>query len=662
VRRSLTLLVAAVVAGGLAGAIPVAAGASPDDRAAIPRSHPSWATPKSKVGSADQGARIDFRVYLKTRDQASAEALARAVSTPGNAQFHHYLSPAQVRSQYAPTKSTVDEVRSWLTGAGFRTGDVPSNNMYVTASGSAAQVQQAFGVQLGKYTVDGTTLRAADKDLTVPSAIAKDVLGVSGVDQTTARKAPKHTTGATTTGTAATRSSRAAKPGAVPPGPGFRNSGPCSAYYGQKVDTTDPAYNGKQRPYAPCGYKPGQLRSAYGVDSLVDRGIDGRGTTVAIVDAFGSPTIFNDASTYAKKNDPKHPLTHALYSEKVYPPTPGMEDPDQCDAAGWYGEETLDVEAVHGLAPGAKIYFVGAADCEDTNIDIALNDIVANRSADLVSNSYGDLGEDVPAEEVQAFNQIAVQAALEGIGLYFSSGDSGDEVINLGFPSPDFSASSPWVTAVGGTSIAIGKNGKRQFEAGWETRRSGLTDGAYSDPEYTSGGGGGTSRLFAEPFYQKGVVPDALARKNQTGNARGRVVPDISAIGDPNTGFLVGQTQTFSDGAYYDQYRIGGTSLASPVFAGIVAVSDNLDHFHHGFINPVLYQLTSRTGVINDVQHVDNAAVQRVDFANSENDADGLLVSARELDYQGLTIHTTRGYDDITGLGSPNGLPFLLLL
>jgi len=215
---------------------------------------------------------------------------------------------------------------------------------------------------------------------------------------------------------------------------------------------------------------------------------------------------------------------------------------------------------------------------------------------------------------------------------------------------------------VGGTAIAIGKDGKRQFETGWETNKSSLTDGVYGPAAYTSGGGGGTSRLFAEPFYQKGIVPDALAAKNQTGHARGRVVPDISAIGDPNTGFLVGQTQTFSDGAYYDQYRIGGTSLASPVFAGIVAVSDDLDHFHHGFINPVLYQATSRTGVIYDVQHVDDAAVQRIDFANSENDADGLLDSVRELDYQGLTIHTTRGYDDITGLGSPNGLPFLLLI
>ncbi len=216
-----------------------------------------------------------------------------------------------------------------------------------------------------------------------------------------------------------------------------------------------------------------------------------------------------------------------------------------------------------------------------------------------------------------------MQAALEGIGVYFSSGDGGDEAAELGFPSPDFSASSPWVTAVGGTSMAVDADGKRTFETGWETGRSTLTDGSYSPVEFGGGAGGGTSRLFAEPFYQKGIVPDALARQNQTGNKRGRVVPDVAALADPNTGFLMGQTQTFSDGVYYDQFRIGGTSLASPLMAGIVAVADDLDHVHHGFINPVLYQLTSRTGSVNDVKHVD-AAVERVDYANAENADDGL--------------------------------------
>jgi subtilase family serine protease len=643
VRRSSTLLLSLAVVGGLTGALP--ATASAQGRQDIPQSHPLWANAQAKVADTAPTAKLSFRVYLNQRDNAGAEALAQAVSDPDSKAYRQYLSPDQVRDRFAATDATVNAVKSWLTGNGFSIGDVPSNRAYVEATGTADQTEKAFAVDLGKYRVKGQTLRAADKNLSVPANLAADVLGVVGVDQATNLFKPDHSTGSAT-------------PADVPPGPGFRNARPCSAYYGEKIDTTDPAYNGKHLPYAPCGYTPAQLRSAYGVDKV---GADGKGTTIAIVDAFASPTIYADASTYAKKNDPQHPLKQSQFKQHVFPANPVLEPPDQCDAAGWYGEETLDVEAAHGLAPGADILYVGGSDCQDNSLDEALNYVIAGHKADIVSNSYGDTGEDIPADEVKVFNQISLQAVLEGIGVYFSSGDNGDEVARLGTPSPDFSASAPWITAVGGTSIAIGKDGKRIFETGWETSKSTLTNGVYGPAAYTSGSGGGTSRLFTQPFYQKGVVPDALAKKNQTGNTKGRVVPDISAIGDPNTGFLVGQTQTFPDGAYYDQYRIGGTSLASPVFAGIMAVADSFDHFHHGFINPVIYKLTSRTPAISDVKHVD-AAVERVDYANSVDASDGLLTSVRTLDYQGLTIHTTPGYDDVTGLGTPNGLLFLLLV
>jgi subtilase family serine protease len=645
------------VVGGLAAAVPATATAQ--GWSAIPQSHPLWANPQSKVADSAPSAKMTFRVYLNLPDQAAAEAAAQSVSDPNSPSYRKYFSPDQVRNQFAASDATMNSVRSWLSGSGFSVGTVPSNKAYVEATGTTTQVQKAFDVQLGNYSVQGRTLRAANKDLSVPAALASDVSGVVGVDQATALFKPSHTSGQDT---ASTTASATSSPQTVPPGPGFRNSGPCSAYYGQKVDTTDPAYAGKNLPYAPCGYTPAQLRSAYGVDQA--KGADGKGTTIAIVDAFASPTIYADASEYARRNDPGHPLLQSQFSQHIFPANPALEPSNQCDAAGWYGEETLDVEAAHGLAPGANILYVGGADCQDMSLDAALNYIVAGHKADIISNSYGNAGEDVPASEVKVFNQISIQAVLEGIGVYFSSGDSGDEVARLGTPSADFSASAPWITAVGGTSLAVGKDGSRLFETGWETGKSSLTNGAYTPGApgaYVYGSGGGTSRLFAQPFYQKGVVPDALSTLNQTGTSKGRVVPDISAVGDPNTGFLVGQTQTFPEGVHYDQYRIGGTSLASPVFAGIMAVADSFDHFHHGFINPVIYQLASRTPAISDVKPVDGA-VARVDFANGVDASAGLLKSARTFDYPNLTIHTTAGYDNVTGLGSPNGLLFLLLV
>ena len=101
---------------------------------------------------------------------------------------------------------------------------------------------------------------------------------------------------------------------------------------------------------------------------------------------------------------------------------------------------------------------------------------------------------------------------------------------------------------------------------------------------YSSGGGGGTSQLFAQPFYQVGKVPASISQ--YYGGAPMRAVPDIAMPGDPNTGFEVGETQVFPDGTYWDQYRIGGTSLSSPLMAGVVAVADQFTVDHWGSSTP----------------------------------------------------------------------------
>jgi subtilase family serine protease len=165
---------------------------------------------------------------------------------------------------------------------------------------------------------------------------------------------------------------------------------------------------------------------------------------------------------------------------------------------------------------------------------------------------------------------------------------------------------------------------------------------------YLYGSGGGTSRLFAEPSYQQGVVPGSLAAR---WGGSGRVVPDIAAVGDPNTGMLIGQTQQFSTGTQYDEYRIGGTSLSSPLMAGIMADAQGLSGTTIGFANPLIYGLPA--GAFHDVTHV-AGAVARADYANSEDGSSGILYSVRTFDKQ-FTLATTPGYDDVTGRGTPNG-------
>jgi subtilase family serine protease len=637
--------------------------ASAADRFAIAGSHATWATVPNKVGPLAPTENITFRVYLKMADVAGAEATARAISTPGSPAYHHFLTPEQVRKEFGPSGSAVGSVRAWLRSTGFKVGATAVNNMYVEAIGSVAKVQQAFAVDLNRYRVRDSVVRAADRELTVPASVAPVIASVIGVDNALSLARPNTAGGDETSHRRPGKSS----PSTAPPPDGFRNAPPCSSYWTQKVDSTDPAYGDSfagALPYAPCGYKPEQLRDAYGLSDLNDDGMDGRGTTVAVVDAFVSPTLYKDVAEYSKRNDKSNPLKKSQFSELVFPASTELEPADACNASGWYGEQTLDVEAVHAMAPGAHILYVAGSDCKDLSLDKALNEIVSRNLAQIVSNSYGVLGEEIPVSEVITFEAIAVQAALEGIGLYFSSGDNGDESASLGKPSADFSASSPWVTAVGGTSLGIDKHGRRVVETGWETGRSILGNGAWTPAapgQFLYGSGGGTSRLFAEPWYQRGVVPSAMARQNQTAGGFGRVVPDISMVGDPNTGFLIGQTQTFPDGVYYSQYRIGGTSLSSPLLAGFVAVADQVAGHRHGFINPALYGAAAHTGAIRDVQHIASGVV-RVDYTNALDEAEGVAVSVRSFDFAGLTIHTGVGYDNVTGIGTPAGASLLFLL
>ncbi len=644
-KRLLSAIV--TIATVLALTAPAAAASS---RASLPGSVPPWASAGARTGAADPSAPVNFRVYLGLRDQAHAEAFAAAVSDPASSSYGKYLTPAQFNARFKPADGDVSAVTSWLSSQGLTVDFVPSNARYVAAEGTVAQVQAAFATGLALFSVGGRTLRAPTSDLSVPASIAGIVSGVVGVDQTLAL----------------TRSFIARDPEAPPAG-GFRNAPPCSTYWAEKTTattpvegTTLPAYAGSPRPFAPCGYAGAQLQGAYGVAGAIASGNDGRGVTVAIVDAYASPTIVGDTSTYFAR----HGLPAwrpGQFTQMVAPGIYNVPESLAQDPQGWYGEETLDVEAVHTMAPGANVLYVGAPN-NYSDLDAALNHIVAGRLADIVTNSYGFSTELLPPGYVKPFNATLIQAAAEGIGVYFSSGDSGDETLGTTTRTAtvDWPASSPWVTAVGGTSLAVSRSNTYMFETGWGTKRNRLnctgtlvaTNNTWcAKPEtYLYGSGGGTSRLFPQPSYQQGVVPASLATRWSSTPAR--VVPDIAAVGDPNTGMLVGQTQTFSTGTMYDEFRIGGTSLSSPLMAGIMAVAQQRNGKAFGFANPAIYGLSS--GAFNDITDpASTVAVVRADYGNGEDASNGILYSIRRMNVT-FSLHTIAGYEDVTGRGTPN--------
>src|SRR5258708_11793426 len=254
-----------------------------------------------------------------------------------------------------------------------------------------------------------------------------------------------------------------------------------------------------------------------------------------------------------------------------------------------------------------------------------------------------------------------VGGGREGIGICFSSGDNSDESLVEGYTTTDWPASSPFVTAVGGTSLAVGTGNNYLFETGWGSTTSSWTGTAWSPTPpgpWLYGAGGGVSQIFAEPPYQVGVVPNSVfAAQGRTG----RAVPDIAAIADPNTGYLIGETQTFPDGsAKYAEYRIGGTSLACPLIAGMMALANQAAGHTLGFVNPLLYSLAG-TSTFNDiVSPPATIAMVRANYVNSVDASAGTVYRLRTAN-QTLSLETTPGWDDVTGLGTP-GSSFLAKL
>src|SRR5436189_2547037 len=156
---------------------------SSSSKSALKGSKPSWASSSNYVKADDATTKLGFRVYLGWTNQSGAEALPQAVSNPRSSSYRHYLTPDQFRKQFAPTANQVAQVQSWLTSQGFALVYTPKNNHYVSAKGTIAQAQSAFGASFAMYKVKGATLRSPSADVSIPSSIAGVVNAVVGLDQ-----------------------------------------------------------------------------------------------------------------------------------------------------------------------------------------------------------------------------------------------------------------------------------------------------------------------------------------------------------------------------------------------------------------------------------------------------------------------------------------------
>ncbi len=362
-------------------------------------------------------------------------------------------------------------------------------------------------------------------------------------------------------------------------------------------------------------YQAFQLQRAYDLAPLFSKGIEGQGETIVIVDAFGSPSIASDLQTFDSEMGlpnppsfrvitPEGPITtNPTNCTSVYSPT----GPDLCsDYYGWTDETSLDVEWSHVMAPEANILLVETPMTETEGIYgfpqivAAENYVIDHHLGDVISQSFGASEQTFTSpSQIYALRSAYVNAAQHGVTVLAASGDQGstdyycdpssgcadpnDAVCCSATTAIDWPSSDPLVTAVGGTQLHLNDEGYRTApDSVWHDLSSTV---GVPGPVYTWGSsGGGLSTVFPRPQFQDGVA-------GIVGNSRG--TPDIAMSAAVNGAVDFYDT---TDPSVAGWGIVGGTSEASPLFSGIVALADQVAGHSLGYLDPTLYAMAQSPG------------------------------------------------------------------
>jgi subtilase family serine protease len=341
-------------------------------------------------------------------------------------------------------------------------------------------------------------------------------------------------------------------------------------------------------------YNPAQLHQAYGLNALYGRGITGRGATIVIVEPYGSPTIASDLRAFdSAESVPNPPSLRIIRPAGKVP----RYSPDNPSMVGWAGETTLDVEYAHAIAPGAKILLVEtpgggrAGTVSMSQIITAERYVIRHHLGDVISQSFGATEQALGLAAIRSLRSAYSAAYANHVTVLAASGDAGAAGLEANQASyythavASWPASDPLVTAVGGTRLRLDSDGNRStadtvWNDTYSKNANQLVNG--SNGPNPLGTGGGKSVVFARPSYQSKV-------RGVTGGHRG--VPDISMSAACSG--AVNVYQTFG-GQPSGWYAACGTSESSPLFAGIVALADQVAGHRLGLINPALYRLAAQ--------------------------------------------------------------------
>ena len=438
----------------------------------VPRAAVARARALGRVASGDT---IRLALTLPLRDPQGLETLLHRQSTPGDPLFHQWLTPAEFADRFGATEGDYARVAESARRSGLVVVGTHPNRLLLDVSGTAAQVEAAFGTRLVRYQArDGRVFRAPQSDPALPDGMRGRVAGVVGLDTASLRRAHLRERSEEDAGPAGRKAALAPQAGSGPKG----------------------------------GVSPADFATAYG---LAGSAATGAGQTLALFELDG----YNPADVAAYESAfglPSVPLTNVLVDGAKG--TPGA-DADEC---------TLDIELALAGAPGLSKILVYEApnDNQDSTVLDLYSRIANDNAAQQVGTSWGYPENLSDSPLLQSENTIFMQMAAQGQSVFAASGDNGayDDGSTLSVDDP---ASQPYVTGVGGTSLNLSAGGGYVGEMAWSDR----SDTTYSSRG--SGTGGGVSAVWPAPTYQSGLLS----------GAGGRSVPDVALDADPNTGFSI---------------------------------------------------------------------------------------------------------------------------
>jgi subtilase family serine protease len=429
VKKPLRILAAAVAPVPILASVLLAgtAHASAEPLVAVPQNVNPAVAHSTRVGDVAGQQRMSLAVSLKLHDEAGLQRFLAQVSDKHSALYRHYLTPAEFTAKYGPTQADVAKVTAFLKAGGLTVSRVSGNRQVVDVTGSAAQVEKAFGTTISNYTQGAKHFYANDSAPAMPAAVASVVQGVAGLDNHAAR----HT------------------------------------FNTKKAGATS------VKPHATAGgYGPSDLQGAYDTGSLGS----GSGQSVALWEFDGYQTSNISAYDSQFGINASTPQTVSVDGAN-YDSSPGQGQ----------GEVELDIEIVQAMANAANTFVYEAPNSDAGQIDMA-NQIATDKKVSVTSISWGLCEASTAAATITSTDNALQQGAAEGISFYSASGDSGSDDCGDGTTGVDYPASDPNVSGVGGTTLSA-SGGTYGGETAWSGSGGG-TSNTFSTPSWQTGSGG----------------------------------------------------------------------------------------------------------------------------------------------------------------------------